>query len=222
MALTTTEDYLLVTEHIGQKPVLRTRFTTQAYFVFSAVLDLIRQGGLRIVDGRLALADSKVLTAQPKFLTPLCDRLVTDLPKAETPEDSLRLVTSWTIANVLYDGIMGRLQDQGDVTPQIFQNNLKPHVIAVPQPASRKRVLGELVATIQDRRDDSGVVDLWLILAQQDALRWLSNSRDLPDLTTAVADRLAASVDLRATQQLATTVGEVIQAKKFWMDSWLS
>ncbi|WP_261809873.1 hypothetical protein [Levilactobacillus humaensis] len=222
MALITAEDYLLVTEHIGQKPVLRTRFTTQAYFVFGAVLDLIRQGGLQIADGRLALGKATVLTTQPEFLKSLCDRLLTDLPKAETPEDSLKLVTSWTIANDLYDGIMAQLQKQGDVTPQVFQNNLKPHVIAVPQPASRQRVRDELVATIRERRDNSGLVDLWLILAQQDALRWLISDHDLPDLKAAFADRLAASPALRTTQQLAATVGEVIQAKKFWMDSWLS
>ncbi|KRO04781.1 hypothetical protein IV54_GL000806 [Levilactobacillus paucivorans] len=222
MALTTAEDYLLVTEHIGQKPVLRTRFTTQAYFVFGAVLDLLQQGGLRIVDGRLALAESEILTTQPQFLKPLCDRLLTDLPKAETAEDSLKLVTSWTIANALYDGIMAKLQKQGDVTPQVFQNNLKPHVIAVPQPASRQRVLDELIATIRERQDNPGLVNLWLILAQQDALHWLISDRELPSLEAVFADRLATNSGLKATQQLAATVGAVIQAKKFWMDSWLS
>ncbi|WP_125547482.1 hypothetical protein [Levilactobacillus lindianensis] len=222
MALTTAEAYLLVTEHIGQKPVLRTRFTTQAYFVFGAVLDLLQRGGLQIAGGRLALGDPTVLTTQPEFLKPLCDRLQADLPEAKTPEESLKFVTSWTIANALYEGVMAQLKKQRDVTPQVFQNNLKPHVIAVPQPASRQRVRDELVATIRERRDNPGLVDLWLILAQQDALRWVISDHDLPGLEATFADRLAASSDLRAIQQLAVTVGGVIQAKKFWMDSWLS
>lgn len=50
MELTTAKKYLLLTERIRKKPMLRTRFTAQAYFVLAALFDLVDQGVLEIGD----------------------------------------------------------------------------------------------------------------------------------------------------------------------------
>lgn len=67
MELTTAKNYLLLTERIAKKPMLRTRFTSQSYFVLAALLDLADQDILTI-DDNLDVKDGEKFAQLPSYL----------------------------------------------------------------------------------------------------------------------------------------------------------
>ena len=222
MSLTTAKDYLLLTERIDAKPVLRTRFTTQAYLVLATVLDLIDQHVLAVAEGQLRIADTVKFDALPQYLNELKVRLQTDLRQDTRVKTSLKVVTSWNIVNDIYDGIGAELEAANLVKRVIFQNNLKPHVIYEPQDASRQQVRTNLAQRVTAGTLTPTDVNLWLILRQQDALKYLFADPELAALTTAFDRQTRQSPAATTAQSLVTTAGEIIQMKKFEMDGWLS
>jgi hypothetical protein len=64
MDLPIAQDYLLLTEKITTRPMLRTRFTTQAYLVLATFLDLRAQHLLTVTEQRLAVPNSDRLTGR--------------------------------------------------------------------------------------------------------------------------------------------------------------
>lgn len=223
MSLTTAKNYLLLTERIGKKPMLRTRFTTQAYLVLATILDLRDQGVLTVTAGEMKIADQTKLAALPQYLDELKIRLQNDLQQATQLKSALKLVTSWNIVNEIYDGIGAELERDGQVERVIFQNNLKPHVIYEPTDASRARVADDLAAAIERHQLPAADVNLWLLLRQQKALPYLfSNEVRLAKLTTEFDRQTATDAEAATTQTLVETAGEIIQMKKFEMDGWLS
>lgn len=222
MSLTTAKDYLLLTERIDAKPVLRTRFTTQAYLVLATVLDLIDQHVLAVAEGQLRIADTVKFDALPQYLNELKVRLQTDLRQDTRVKTSLKVVTSWNIVNDIYDGIGAELEAANLVKRVIFQNNLKPHVIYEPQDASRQQVRTDLAQRVTAGTLTPTDVNLWLILRQQDALKYLFADSELAALTTAFDRQTRQSPAAATAQSLVTTAGEIIQMKKFEMDGWLS
>lgn len=222
MSLTTAKNYLLLTERINEKPVLRTRFTTQAYLVLATLLDLIDQHVLTAADGQMWVADAAKFDALPQYLNELKVRLQTDLRQDTRVKTLLKVVTSWNIVNAIYDGIGAELETAGLVERVIFQNNLKPHVIYEPQDASRQRVRTNLAQRITAGTVTPTDSNLWLILRQQNALKYLFSDQQLSTLTTAFAQQAQHSPAVTTTQDLVVTAGEIIQMKKFEMDGWLS
>lgn len=222
MSLTTAKNYLLLTERINEKPVLRTRFTTQAYLVLATLLDLIDQHVLTAADGQMWVADAVKFDALPQYLNELKVRLQTDLRQDTRVKTLLKVVTSWNIVNAIYDGIGAELEAASLVERVIFQNNLKPHVIYEPQDASRQRVRTNLAQRVTAGTVTPTDSNLWLILRQQNALKYLFSGQQLSTLTTAFAQQAQHSPAVTTTQDLVVTAGEIIQMKKFEMDGWLS
>ncbi|WP_407888045.1 hypothetical protein [Levilactobacillus sp. N40-8-2] len=223
MSLTTAKNYLLVTERIGKKPMLRTRFTTQAYLVLATLMDLRDQGVLTVTAGEMKLADQAQLTTLPQYLDELKIRLQNDLQQDARLKSVLKLVTSWNIVNEIYDGIGEELERDGLVKKVIFQNNLKPHTIYAPTASSRVRVIDDLSKNIDGHKLTATDVNLWLLLRQQKALPYLfSDDVRLAKLTAEFNRQTATDEGAATTQILTATAGEIIQMKKFEMDGWLS
>lgn len=222
MSLTTAKDYLVLTERINDKPVLRTRFTTQAYLVLATLLDLVDQQILAVDDGQVRIADAAKFAALPQYLNELKIRLQTDLRQDTRLKTILKIVTSWNIVNDIYDGIGAELEADELVERVVFQNNLKPHVIYEPKDTSRQQVRTALVQQITAGQLTPANRNLWLILRQQDALKYLFSDHQLPELTTAFEQQASQSAAAATAQKLVETAGEIIQMKKFEMDSWLS
>lgn len=220
--LTTAEKFFLLTERIGKKPVLRTRFTTQAYFVLAVVLDLVAQGVLAISHERLMVVDSQKLAAQPIYVTELRERLQASTSQDESLEADLKFVTSWNVVNALYDGIGGGLLKQGLTEKKLFQNNLIPKVIYLPLDASRTQVLADFKADIFSGAPAVTTRNLYAILEQQDALKYLLSAPELAKLTATFERAVATDSRYQVTQRLVAMAGHVIQMKKFEMDGWLS
>ncbi|MFD1549483.1 hypothetical protein [Levilactobacillus fuyuanensis] len=223
MSLTTAKNYLLLTERIGKKPMLRTRFTTQAYLILATLLDLRDQGVLTVTAGEMKIADQAKLAALPQYLDELKIRLQNDLQQDAQLKSALKLVTSWNIVNEIYDGIGAELERDGQVERVIFQNNLKPHVIYEPTDASRAHVADNLAGNIDRQQLTAADMNLWLLLRQQKALPYLfSDEARLAKLTAEFDRQTATDVEAATTQTLTETAGEIIQMKKFEMDGWLS
>lgn len=221
MTLTTAKDYLLITERIAQKPMLRTRFTTQAYLVLATLLDLRDQDVLAVDAGRIAIADEIRFNALPQYLDELKIRLQTDLRQDDRIETVLKVVTSWNIVNEIYDGVGVELEHAGQVERVIFQNNLKPHTIYEPRETSRQAVKQQLVQQLETGQLTPANANLWLLLRQQAALPYLFTDQRLAALTAAFTQQTADPYTA-TTQALVQAAGEIIQMKKFEMDSWLS
>lgn len=221
MTLTTAKDYLLITERIAQKPMLRTRFTTQAYLVLATLLDLRDQDVLAVDAGRIAIADEIRFNALPQYLDELKIRLQTDLRQDDRIETVLKVVTSWNIVNEIYDGVGVELEHAGQVERVIFQNNLKPHTIFEPRETSRQAVKQQLVQQLEAGQLTPANANLWLLLRQQAALPYLFTDQQLATLTAAFTQH-TADPHTATTQALVQAAGEIIQMKKFEMDSWLS
>ncbi|ANZ60122.1 hypothetical protein AYR62_01590 [Secundilactobacillus paracollinoides] len=222
MALNTAKTDLLITEAIHKKPVLRTRFTSQAYFVLAMVMDLLDQGVLVQDGGQLTIADEAKFDALPAFLANFQKQFRDTLTKTEPLAKQLQFLTSWDIANDLYDGIGPELLQQKVVEKVTFQNNLEPHIIYVPTDGSRNGAINDLKQTMQ--LDVPHVtMHLVAILEQQDALKWL-----IPDAEerNQLLAQFHAIVDrdpyFEVIQELTATASEVFIQKKFWLDSWLS
>jgi len=221
MTLTTAKDYLLITERIAQKPMLRTRFTTQAYLVLATLLDLRDQDVLAVDAGRIAIADEIRFNALPQYLDELKIRLQTDLRQDDRIETVLKVVTSWNIVNEIYDGVGVELEHAGQVERVIFQNNLKPHTIYEPRETSRQAVKQQLEQQLENGQLTPANANLWLLLRQQAALPYLFTDQRLATLTAAFTQQ-TADLHTATTQALVQAAGEIIQMKKFEMDSWLS
>lgn len=218
MALTTAKNYLLLTERIDKRPMLRTRFTTQAYLVLAAVLDLVDQGILVVNGDQMAIADTTRFDQLPQYLNAFKIRLRSDLAQDAHLKTALKLVTSWDIVNALYDGLGAETLAEQTTERVIFQNNLKPHVIYEPTDASRQRVRDALLQQLLAKQPAGAAWNLYVILAQEQALTWLFSADQLAQLRTAVAAHPGSTT----ASVLAAQAGDIIQAKKFEMDGWLS
>lgn len=218
MALTTAKNYLLLTERIDKRPMLRTRFTTQAYLVLAAVLDLVDQGILAVDGDQMAIADATRFDQLPQYLNAFKIRLRSDLAQDAHLKTALKLVTSWDIVNALYDGLGAETLAEQTTERVIFQNNLKPHVIYEPTAASRQRVRDALLQQLLATQPAGAAWNLYVILAQEQALTWLFSADQLAQLRAAVATHPGSAT----ASTLAAQAGDIIQAKKFEMDGWLS
>ncbi|WP_125763626.1 hypothetical protein [Levilactobacillus mulengensis] len=222
MALTTAKNFLLVTEHIGQKPTLRTRFTTQAYFVLATLLDLLDQEILQVEGDRLIVADEAHLDQQPAYLNSFRIRLTSDIAQDDRLKTVLKLVTSWDIVNAIYDGIGAETLAEQTTERVLFQNNLKPHVIYEPTATSKQAVLTTLKDQIQAGKLTRAGSNLFLILTQQDALKWLLDEAEVTALSEQFAAATAGDSYVQTVKQVTAVAAEIIQMKKFEMDGWLS
>ena len=222
MALTTAKNFLLVTEHIGQKPTLRTRFTTQANFVLATLLDLLDQEILQVAGDRLLVADEARLDQQPAYLNSFRIRLTSDIAQDDRLKTVLKLVTSWDIVNAIYDGIGAETLAEQTTERVLFQNNLKPHVIYEPTATSKQEVLTTLKEQIQAGNLTRAGSNLFLILSQQDALKWLFDEDELATLSEQFVAATAGDSYVQTVKQVTAAAAEIIQMKKFEMDGWLS
>ncbi|WP_203638010.1 hypothetical protein [Levilactobacillus wangkuiensis] len=222
MALTTAKNFLLVTEHIGQKPTLRTRFTTQAYFVLATLLDLLDQEILQVTGDRLSVADEAHLDQQPAYLNSFRIRLTSDIAQDDRLKTVLKLVTSWDIVNAIYDGIGAETLAEQTTERVLFQNNLKPHVIYEPTATSKQEVLTTLKDQIQAGKLTRAGSNLFLILSQQDALKWLFDEAESATLAEQFTAATAGDSYVQTAKQVTAAAAEIIQMKKFEMDGWLS
>jgi len=222
LALTTAKNFLLVTEHIGQKPTLRTRFTTQAYFVLATLLDLLDQEILQVTGDRLSVADEAHLDQQPAYLNSFRIRLTSDIAQDDRLKTVLKLVTSWDIVNAIYDGIGAETLAEQTTERVLFQNNLKPHVIYEPTATSKQEVLTTLKDQIQAGKLTRAGSNLFLILSQQDALKWLFDEAESATLAEQFTAATAGDSYVQTAKQVTAAAAEIIQMKKFEMDGWLS
>jgi len=222
LALTTAKNFLLVTEHIGQKPTLRTRFTTQAYLVLATLLDLLDQEILQVEGDRLIVVDEAHLDQQPAYLNSFRIRLTSDLAQDDRLKTALKLVTSWDIVNAIYDGIGAETLAEQTTERVLFQNNLKPHVIYEPTATSKQEVLTTLKDQIQAGKLTRAGSNLFLILSQQDALKWLFDEAESATLSEQFAAATAGDSYVQTVKQVTVAAAEIIQMKKFEMDGWLS
>ncbi|MFC6261795.1 hypothetical protein [Levilactobacillus fujinensis] len=222
MTLTTATNYLLLTERIGQKPTLRTRFTAQAYFVLGALLDLIDQRVLVVTGANLAIADDAQWENLPSYLAAFKMRLRNDLMQTPQLKSILKLVTSWDIANTIYDGIGAETLAAGTTARELFQNNLTPHVIYEPKDASREQAITTLKQQLQSGQVTHTTLNLLIILEQEDALKWLFGEADMAALAGRLQQVTANSAYAQMVKQLTAAASEIIVTKKFWMDGWLS
>jgi len=222
LALTTAKNFLLVTEHIGQKPTLRTRFTTQANFVLATLLDLLDQEILQVAGDRLLVADEARLDQQPAYLNSFRIRLTSDIAQDDRLKTVLKLVTSWDIVNAIYDGIGAETLAEQTTERVLFQNNLKPHVIYEPTATSKQEVLTTLKEQIQAGNLTRAGSNLFLILSQQDALKWLFDEDELATLSEQFVAATAGDSYVQTVKQVTAAAAEIIQMKKFEMDGWLS
>lgn len=222
MALTTAKKYLLVTERIADKPVLRTRFTTQAYLVLATILDLLDHHVLAVADDQFVIADPVKFKQLPPYLDRLKDRLQHDLQQDPQSANVLKVVTSWNIVNDIYDGIGVELEQAEAVERVIFQNNLKPHTIYEPTDDSRRAVTSELEDQLTQGKLTAANRNLWLLLQQQGALTYLFDDQRALALSTAFTRQTQSDPATANAQRLVQVAGKVIQMKKFAMDRWLS
>lgn len=216
MKLTTAESYFLLTERIGKKPMLRTRFTTQSYFVLAAIFDLLIAGQVKINGGQ---AEAQADASLPDYLSTLMDTLQDNLHQDPSVSSALKLITSWEIANELYDGIGQSLKTANLVKPVTFQNNLTPHLIFVPTDESRASITNAFVTQLTDSRPAEWALALCGILHAMDALKWVitdNNQRNEILNLVQTDSRYAGFVEL------IQTAADVITKKRFWLDSWLS
>lgn len=217
--LATASRFLLLTERIEQKPLLRTRFTNQAYFVLAAIFDLITQGVLGVENQRLVVRDAARLAGLPDSL----GDLKRDIQKTQPDnalETSLSLITSWDVANSTYDAVGAELLEEKRVERVIFQNNLKPHVIYEPTSSSRQQMVDWLTNQLTTLTPTQSGLDLIVILLQLDAMKWVVSDAD--DRVANFKQRVSTNGQFLSRQAIAETAAEVITQKRFWLDSWLS
>lgn len=216
MVLTTAEKYLLLTERIGKKPMLRTRFTSQSYFVLAAFLDLVAEHTIQLKEGNQVTFDK---TAKlPDYLSVFVKQLTEALTQDRDLESALKPITSWDIANQIYDGIGNGLLASGQVERVIFQNNLKPHVIYEPTEQARVATRTWLVDSISTN-SNVAALNLFAILRQMDGLKWVVTDEQT---RTDLDKKVTRNSDFRLIQKITEVAAEVITQKRFWLDSWLS
>lgn len=215
MVLTTAEKYLLVTEQIGKKPMLRTRFTSQSYFVLAAFLDLVAERVIQLKGNQVIFDKTAKL---PDCLSIFVKQLTEALTQDCDLESALKPLTSWDIANQIYDGIGNDLLTSGQVERVIFQNNLKPHVIYEPTEQARVETRTWLVDSI-NTNSNVAALNLFAILRQMDGLKWVVTDEQTQ---TKLVENVSQSSDFEVIQKITEAAAEVITQKRFWLDSWLS
>lgn len=222
MQLKTAKNYLLLTERIGKKPMLRTRFTAQAYFVFGALLDLMDQDYLEI-DDSIKIVDQSTFDGLPPYLDGLKQRITDAIDKNDDLVHSLDMITSWDIANEIYDGVGKMLLDEKLVEEKSVKTNLDTHTIYLPTDDARTQVVEYLSMQMQSSTIEGAAISLVVIMEQMDALKWLfSDKEELADLTSTFHDNMSGNSTYKKAKQLAKTAQDIITKKKFWFDSWLS
>ena len=223
MELTTAKYYLLLTERIGKKPMLRTRFTNQAYFVFAALLDLIDQQIIDISAGQFVIKDQQKFDQLPAYLDGLKTRIEEEIQKGSSLTDALDLITSWDIANEIYDGVGAELLQAKLVDQKSVRTNLDTHVIYLPTDAARKQVVTYLKRQMASVEIEQSAMGLVVIYEQLDALKWLIPAKaELSELAHQFHQNVDQKVAYQAEKALVKTAQEIITKKKFWYDSWLS
>lgn len=216
MKFTTAEKYLLVTERIGEKPMLRTRFTSQSYFVLAVFLDLVAEHTIRITDDQVEFDETVNL---PDYLSIFVKQLREALTQDQHLESALKPLTSWDIANQLYDGIGNDLLSDGQVERVLFQNNLKPHVIYQPTEQARVACRAWLVDNLNGNSVNVAALNLFAILQQMDGLKWVvADEQTRTELTQTISQ----NSHLKLIQKITVAAAAVITQKRFWLDSWLS
>ncbi|KRM47446.1 hypothetical protein FC51_GL001150 [Lentilactobacillus parabuchneri DSM 5707 = NBRC 107865] len=220
--LTTAKNYLLLTERIAKKPMLRTRFTSQSYFVLAALLDLADQDILTI-DDNLDVKDGEKFARLPSYLSVFKSELSDEINQNRELKDRLSVITSWDIANQLYDGLGSELLAADLVTKVPFKNNLDTHVIYLPKAEARNQVREELRDQINNSKINRNAISLIVILEQLDALKWVFTDQDeSSELTSAFHQQVDGDAFYAKEKALAKLAQDIITRKKFWFDSWLS
>jgi hypothetical protein len=220
--LKTAKNYLLLIERIGKKPMLRTRFTAQAYFVFGALLDLMDQDILEI-DDSIEIADQSKFDGLPPYLDGLKQRITESIDKDDDLVHSLDMITSWDIANEIYDGVGEKLLAEKLVEEKSVKTNLDTHTIYLPTDDARAQVVEYLSMEMQSSTIEGAAISLVVILEQMDALKWLfSDKEELANLTNSFRQNMAGNSVYEKEKQLVKTAQDIITKKKFWFDSWLS
>lgn len=211
----TAEKYLLITERIGKRPMLRTRFTSQAYFVLAVFLDLTANHVISIKGDRVAFDQSVQL---PDYLSVFDKEIAEALSQDDHLKNVLKPVTSWDIANQVYDGIGVKLLANQQVKQVTFQNNLKPHMIYEPTDQARQAVSTWLMDQIAHSADVSAL-NLFEILRQMAALKWVVPDDHERHILAEKASQRSEDV---VVQKITAAAADVITQKRFWLDSWLS
>lgn len=222
MQLKTANNYLLLTERIGKKPMLRTRFTAQAYFVFGALLDLMDKNVLEI-DKSIRIADQGKFDGLPTYLDGLKKRISDGIEKGEDLVHALDIITSWDIANEIYDGVGLELLSDKLVEKKSVKTNLDTHTIYLPKDDARAKVVDYLRTQMKSSEIEVPAISLIVILEQMDALKWLFNDKEeLANLTSVFHGNMSGNSIYTKEKALAKTAQDIITKKKFWFDSWLS
>ncbi|MTV82306.1 hypothetical protein [Secundilactobacillus folii] len=216
MGLTTAKKFLLLTERIDRKPALRTRFTSQSYFVLATILDLIDTGTLAVEHDELQMKSD-----QPSW--PYLSNLFKQLGQAVKADahlkNALQPITSWDIANQIYDGIGTELLSDGQVERVPFQNNLKQHIIYVPTETARESTKNQLVAGLTADEPTPTAMNLLAIFQASQALQWVITDQQQRQF---ILQELAGNNHYLSRNDFVQSAADVITQKRFWLDSWLS
>lgn len=215
MILPITQRYFLLTEQLNERPMLRTRFTTQAYLVLAAFLDLRQQGILAIDSQRFVIKDHQRWQQLPTYLAELHDRVEATGKLDHSTTALFKLLTSWNLANEIYDGVGRELQVTEQVKTVVFQNNLLPHTIYVPRVTARRALLAEVKQQLTAKQWDAAMPGVLAIFAQVGGLGWLGD-------TTQLTAALANTVGYAELHALTTQAQHRITQRKFELDAWLS
>lgn len=222
MQLTTAKNYLLLTERIGKKPMLRTRFTAQAYFVLAALFNLVDQGILGIGDA-ISVKDEQKFAELPDYFGVFKSELIDEIKQGHDLQKQLEIITSWDIANQIYDGVGAELLADGLVEKKSVKTNLDTHIIYLPKDAARKQVRDYLQKQIGAAKISQDAISLVMILEELDALKWVFTDKDeLASLTAEFHQKVDGDAFYTKEKALAKLAQDIITKKKFWFDSWLS
>lgn len=222
MQLTIAKNYLLLTERIGKKPMLRTRFTAQAYFVLAALYDLVDQGVLVIGDA-IPIKDEQKFAELPDYLGVFKSELTDEIKQGYDLQKQLEIITSWDVANQIYDGVGAELLADGLVDKKPVKTSLDTHIIYLPTDVARKQVRDYLHQQITASKIGQDAISLVMILEELDALKWVFTDKDeLTNLSAEFQRKVDGDAFYTKEKVLAKLARDIITKKKFWFDSWLS
>lgn len=135
----------------------------------------------------------------------------------------LAIITSWDIANQIYDGLGTGLLADDLVDKKLVKTNLDTHAIYLPTDAARRQVRDYLRHQIDGAKVNQDAISLMLILSELDALKWVFTDKDeLANLAAAFQQKVDGYAFYAKEKALAKVAQDVITKKKFWYDSWLS
>ncbi|MDN6809713.1 hypothetical protein [Lentilactobacillus parabuchneri] len=161
--------------------------------------------------------------AKNSLLSVFKSELSDEINQGRELKDRLSVITSWDIANQLYDGLGSELLAADLVTKVSFKNNLDTHVIYVPKAKARNQVREELREQINSSKISRNAISLVVILEQLDALKWVFTDQDeSSELTSAFHQQVDGDAFYAKEKALAKLAQDIITRKKFWFDSWLS